>query len=325
MFSSLNYIFTVISVLLVFVSLTLGDVSAGEKKFDIAMVTWRGETDAEQGFVQGVEKSALKVVFQHYDAARDLVRLDGIITRVKQLSPDLVYVFGTTATQRVLARITDLPVVFNIVSRPVDTGIIKSWENSGNNATGASSKVPLPDQLKSLKKVVNYQRLGIIYNPMEANSIIQRELAKQQEKFLGFTLVDFKISSRGDIEKAFFGLSEQVDAVYLPADSTTKTLGREIMGQVNHYRIPSLAALESMVEKDQALLGLVPNYYQLGRLAAKKAIQILQGVLPSHIPSSTLDYFQIHVNMVTAQKIGVHIPTSILVISDKIVRKNPAP
>lgn len=155
--------------------------------------------------------------------------------------------------------------------------------------------------------------------------MIQRELVKQQEVALGFTLVDFKISDIEDVKKKLSGLADCVDAVYLPADSTTKTLGREIMQQVNLHRITSLAALESMVEEDHALMGLVPNYYQLGRVAAEKAVQVLNGTPPSHIPSSPLDYFQIHINMVTAQKIGLHIPTSILVISSKIIRQNPIP
>lgn len=311
--------------LLLFFCFFLENVFAGEKQFEIAMVTWRGYTEAEQGFVEGVQKSGLPIFFKNYDAARDLTRLDRIITQIEDSSPDLVYVFGTTATQGVLERIKDLPVVFNIVSRPVETGIIKSWENSGNNVTGASSKVPLQDQLKALKKVVNYLKLGIIYNPMEANSLIQRELVKQQETALGFTLVEFKVSDIEDVEKKLSGLAHSVDAVYLPADSTIKTLGREIMQQVNSRKIPSLAALESMVEENQALMGLVPNYYQLGRLAAEKAIQVLNGTPPSHIPSSPLDYFQIHINMITAQKIGVHIPTSILVISSKIIRQNSIP
>lgn len=313
------------ALLFLFFPFTLGNLLAGETKIQVAMVTWRGETEAEQGFVKGLEESGLPIFFQHYDAARDLVRLEEIICRIKKSSAALVYVFGTTATQQVLKRIKDLPVVFNIVSRPVDTGIINSWKSSGNNATGASSQVPLTHQLKALKKVVNFQRLGVIYNPKEANSIIQRNLVKQQEKPLGFTLVDFKIVSQKDIETVLSGLETWVDAVYLPADSTTKALGRQIMGQVNDSKIPSLTALESMVEEDQALLGLVPNYYQLGRLAAKKAAQVLHGTPPSQIPSSTLDYFQIHVNMVTAQKIGIPVPSSILVIADKIVRKESCP
>ena len=111
-----------------------------------------------------------------------------------------------------------------------------------------------------------------------------------------------------------------VDAVYFPADSMTKSLGKEIMALVNEFKIPSLSAVESMVPEDGALLGLVPNYYELGRLAAAKALKILQGKKPADIPSSALDHFQMSVNLKTAQKIAVQIPMSILVMANKIVR-----
>ena len=75
-----------------------------------------------------------------------------------------------------------------------------------------------------------------------------------------------------------------------------------------------------MVKKDSALIGLVPDYYQLGRLAASKAQRILRGEQPSAIPSSTLDHFNIIVNMNTARQIGINIPTSILVMADTTIR-----
>jgi len=284
------------------------------------MITWRGETDAEHGFIEELKKSKFEISFQKYHANQDCARLHKIITQIRPSSPDLIYVFGTTATKIVLSRIKDTPVVFNIVSRPVESGIITSWESSGNNATGASNRVPVCHQLRALKEVLNYSRLGIIYNPREQNSIIQRNITRNLEGVLGFKLKEYRITGRNDIPKTLPFIKGTVDAVYLPADSMTKSLGKEIMKRVNEFKIPSLSAVESMVPKDGVLLGLVPDYYQLGRLAATKAIQIFQGKKPSEIPSSTLDYFHMSVNMKTARMIGIQIPLSILVMADKIVR-----
>ena len=286
----------------------------------VAMITWRGETDAELGFVEGLKQSGFPVTFHKYDAHQDLTVLCQLLTQIEHSHFDLIYVFGTTATQYVLSRIKDRPVVFNIVTQPVESGIIKSWESSGNNATGASSMVPIMNQLKALKKVVDYSRLGIVYNPLEPNSIIQRDLVKSYEGVLGFTLMEYRISSQKDVARILPDIQGQVDAVYLPSDSMVQSLGKEIMQHVNEYKIPSLAAIENMVEKEGALLGLVPSYYKLGRLSAQKAILILKSVQPSEIPTETLDHFKISVNMNTARKIQIEIPISILIIADKIVR-----
>lgn len=290
------------------------------EKYNIAMITWRGETIAEKGFIDELDHSGYDILLTKFHADQDDARLHKIIIKIQSNSVDLIYVFGTTATKVVLAKIKEIPVVFNIVTRPVDSGIIASWESSKNNATGASNKVSVIHQLKTLKKVVDYKTLGIIYNPKEQNSIIQRNNVKRLEQRFGFSLKDFKISGESDILQTLSQLNTRVDAVFIPADSMIKSLGKKIITMVNSYKIPSFSAVESMVPEDDVLLGFVPKYYELGRMAGKKAILILDGQKPRDIPSSVLDYYNISVNMQTARKINIQIPMSILVMANQIIR-----
>lgn len=286
----------------------------------LAMITWRGETRAEKGFTDGLAQAGCAPTLVKHHADQNLARLHEVIKDLEQNAPNLIYVFGTTASREVLARITDIPVVFNIVTRPVESGIIADWKSSGNNATGVSSMVPILHQLKTLRKVIRFKRLGIIYNPREQNSIIQRDIVKTLEPVLGFIMVDLAVTETRVVPDMLESLDPLTDAVYLPSDSMVKSLGRTIMERVNRAGLPSLAALEAMVTDDGALMGLVPDYYQLGRIAAFKAVKVLQGTPPSEIPSSTLDHFAISVNMRTAKTIGFNIPTSILVMADRIIR-----
>ncbi len=286
----------------------------------IAIITWRGETEAERGFVEGLAAFHRPVKITWYHSHQNLSRLKEIITRIRKQPADLIYVFGTIATQAVLKEIREIPVVFNIVNRPVAAGIIESWERSGNNATGASNQVPVESQLKALKKVVPFKRLGIIYNPREPNSRIQRDIAAGLQRPLGFRLKDFQISDPSDMDEVMAQLKGAVDAVFLPADSLTSSLGAELARRINDLHLPSLATVEAMVFHHGLLLGLQPSYYQLGALAAEKAQRILDGAPVSDIPTSRLDYFQMSVNMKTARKINVQIPMSILVMANKIIR-----
>jgi len=303
---------------LIFFIISPGPVIA--KEYRIAMITWRGETIAEKGFIDELDKSAYDVALTKYHADQDNFRLQKIITQIQNTPVDIIYVFGTTATKAVLLRIKDTPVIFNIVNRPVGSGIIASWESSENNATGASNKVSVIHQLKTLKKVINYKKLGIIYNPKEQNSIIQRNKVKRLETRLHFSLKEYRISQEKDILKILPQMKDKVDAVFLPADSMIKFLGEKIMETVNTYKIPSLSSVGSMVPEDGVLMGFVPKYYELGRIAARKAILILNGKNPSDIPSSVLDHYHISVNMKTARKINIQIPMSVLVMANQIVR-----
>ena len=286
----------------------------------IAMITWRGETRAEIGFIDGLSAYGYTPRLVKFQCRQDPALLNHHIQEVQQNLPDLIYVFGTTATKRVVNRIKGCPVIFNIVTRPVASGIIANWQSSGNNATGVSSLVPIRHQIRTLEKVVSFTRLGVIYNPLEQNSLIQIKILSALSDALDVKLIRYPISEKEEVPRVLAGLKDQVDAVYLPSDSMIKSLGREIMARVNGDKIPSLSALEEMVINDGALIGLVPDYYRLGRLAAQKAHKALTGHHPSDIPTATSDHFNITVNLNTAKQIGIHIPTAILVMADKIIR-----
>lgn len=303
---------------LIFILLTGESVSA--KTYQIAMITWRGETTAEKGFIDELAAGGYETSITKYHADQDYGKLLSIIEQIKQSNSNLIYVFGTTATKAVLKRIKEKPVVFNIVNRPVRSGIIASWEHSGNNATGASNQVSETNQLMTLKKVVDFKRLGIIYNPKEQNSVIQKNNIKALEKQFGFILSEFKITNRQDVAKVLPGLDGTVDAIFLPADSMIKFLGTQIMAHVNRFKIPSLSSVGGMVPEDGVLMGFEPKYYDLGRIAARKAIRIITGEKPTDIPSSVLDHYHVSVNMKTAHRIQVQIPMAVLVLANQIVR-----
>ena len=286
----------------------------------IAMIMWRGETDAEKGFADGLVDYQPPVDIIRYHADQNEQRLRQIISQIRSRRVDLIYVFGTIATQTVLDAIRDTPVVFNIVNRPVASGIIEAWSRSGNNATGASNQVPVESQLRALKKVVRFKRLGIIYNPREPNSRIQREIAVKLQKAMDFALVDFQIAYPSDMATVIPKLKGAVDAVFIPADSLMISLGEELALGINAQGLPSLATVETLVVDHGLLLGLQPSYYQLGLLAAEKARRILDGQSPSEIPSSRLDFFQMTVNLKTARRINIQIPMSILVMANRIIR-----
>ena len=202
------------------------------------------------------------------------------------------------------------------MSRPVKAKIIDSWEHSGSNVTGASNAVPMASAFNTLSKVMYIGRLGFIYNPKEANSRIQRdELAKLQDTF-GYEMIEAPIEDpnliQGVLEKL---LEAKIDAALLPSDSFVKAYANQIIPKLNTHKIPSIVSIPAMVRDNKAFIGLGPNYFKLGQLAATKAYAILEGKNPSDIPSSTLDRLHMTVNLTTAKQIGVNVPVQLLRIS----------
>lgn len=286
----------------------------------LAVVAWRGDTIAEQGLEKGLAQYPEPIGVDKYNAGQNPDRLAGIIRVLEKDPPDVIYAYGTTVTKAVLKAFKTVPVVFNIVNRPVRSGIIQSWENSGNNATGASNQISVRNQLSTLKQVIDFKRLGVVYNPLEQNSSIQRDIAKTLETELDFVLIDFKADCSSRAREVIKGLGNRVDAVFIPADTMMVVHGRELGERLIEYGLPAMGSLSPMVTDHGILLGLVPDYYQLGLLAAAKIRKILDGTPPHRIPSSRLRFFDLYVNMKTARAMGVQVPMGILVMANTIVR-----
>ena len=86
---------------------------------------------------------------------------------------DLIFTIGTHATLAVMQKIKDIPIVFTQVYDPVEAGIAKDWQSSGNNTTGASTKIPMSKLMDSLKLYKPVKSLAVLYTPGEKNSEAQ--------------------------------------------------------------------------------------------------------------------------------------------------------
>ncbi|BCR06672.1 hypothetical protein DESUT3_37410 [Desulfuromonas versatilis] len=293
---------------------------AAEPYPSIAMFEWQPDGAVESGFRDGVQKHHPDARFYVYNAAGDQTLLSHYLETALQRRHDLYYVSGTAAAAPLLARVREVPVVFTMVQDPVDAGLIASWESSENNATGISNRVPVLNQLKALKQIVPFTRLGVVYNPGNPDSRQQLRELERLQPFLGFALEKFPVTAPQQAADLPLQRRRGLEAIYLTRDPLLERLGQRLLEQVHQAGLPSLAADMSLVTRKGALLGLVPDEYRIGRLAALNALEALEGTAPTAIPSRSLDFFMVAVNMQTARRLGVQIPLSLLVIADTIVR-----
>ena len=140
----------ILAVLIVALSATLlptAYAQSSKAPLKIAMILWRGETNVEQGFRAYFDENNIPVDLTIHDVARDLSRVPAIIDQIRKDPPDLVYTWGTGITSSVVGKydavdpaknITDLPVVYVMVSPPWKTGIAAPAGQSRPNVTGAT-------------------------------------------------------------------------------------------------------------------------------------------------------------------------------------------
>lgn len=309
---------------------------AEAKPYRIMMLLYRGATDAEKGFTDYMSRHKVPVEYIIRDAQADGSRVADFVKEARELKPDLIYTFGTTVTAEVVGQlgrvdrdkhITDIPVVFNVVADPVGANLVHDMKSSGRNLTGVSHLVPLPAQLQALQTMRPVQTLGVVYNPQEKNSMLAvQQLEALAPKFnLTLKAVPLRLDTHGKpASDGVVGAMQDLVAqkpqfIYLPSDSYLIKNAYEVVQAAQAARIPVFAATEAPIRNDGALLGLVSTYFNVGELAAHKAMQILtRKVPPARLPVESLNRFTYLVNMRTAKKLGVYPPLSVVKIAEMI-------
>jgi putative ABC transport system substrate-binding protein len=306
------------------------------KPYKIMMILYRGTTDAEKGFMAYFERHHISAEFIVRDAQADNAKISEFVREAHEIKPDLIYTFGTTVTTRVvgvigesdpLTHINDIPVVFDIVADPIGARLTENLKSSGRNLTGVSHLVPISAQIQALQSMRSIQRLGVIYDPQEKNSLLAvQELSKIAQK-AGFSLqleavpLDAKLqpTTDGVVTAMRALLAKKPQFIYIPSDSFMIKNANLVVQEADAARVPVFAATEAPIRYDGALLGLVSNYFNVGELAAFKADQILSGkATAQQIPIESLNRFTYLINMGAAKQLGIYPPMSLFKVAELV-------
>nr|WP_246182559.1 ABC transporter substrate-binding protein [Pandoraea pneumonica] len=228
--------------------------------------------------------------------------------------PDAIIGIATPTAQAVVAATKTVPLVYSGVTDPVAAQLVKSWDASGTNVTGVSDKLPLDKQVALIKRVVpNAKRVGMVYNPGEANSVVVVNELKKLLPAAGLTLVEAAAPRTVDISSAANSLVGKVDVIYTNTDNNVVSAYESLVKVANDRKIPLVASDTDSVKRG-AIAALGINYYDLGRQTGKVVVRILKGEKPGAIASQTSSNLELFVNTAAAAKQGV-------TLSDDLVKE----
>lgn len=234
--------------------------------------------------------------------------------------PDAIVAIATPSAQAVVAATKTVPVVFSAVTDPVAAKLVPSWEPSKTNVTGVSDLLALDKQMDLVKQVVpNAKRVGMVYNPGEANSVVVvKELEKLLPK-LGMTLVEAAAPRSVDVSSAARSLIGKVDVIYTNTDNNVVSAYEALVKVANESKIPLIAADTDSVKRG-AIAALGINYLDLGHQTGKVVARILKGEKPGAIASETSNNLELFVNTGAAQKQGVTLSPELIKEAKTVIK-----
>lgn len=231
---------------------------------------------------------------------------------------DMVVSLGTTATIAAAREIKDAPLIFADVYDPVQSAVVRKWENSGNNATGASSKVSMSKLVNCLKEFAPVSRLAVLYTPGERNSELQLQELQKIVAGSHVKVVPVILSREEETVQTMSMITPAVDAIYLSGSSIVGNRVSTIVDMATKAKVITITHIGSLVHRG-VLLGVCAPPYLVGRLAGEKGVKVLKGARPSSIPVESLNKYDVMLNAKTAKSGGFRPSPSFMKSVNRII------
>lgn len=227
-------------------------------------------------------------------------------------APDVIVPISTPSAQAVVGATREIPVVFTAVTDPVGAKLVPNLERPGGNVTGMSDLSPIGLHLDLIREVVPAaERLGVIYNPGEANSVTLLELIRQEAPARGLEIVEAAAPRSADVLPAAESLVGNVDAIYVPTDNTVVTALEAVIKVGTDNQLPVFAGDTDSVPRG-AIAALGFNYYDLGRQTGKIVARVLDGEAPGAIEVQGIEITELFVNPGAAKAMGIELPQAVI-------------
>lgn len=234
--------------------------------------------------------------------------------------PDVIVPISTPSAQAVVAVTKDIPVVFTAVTDPVGAKLVADAEKPGGNVTGVTDLSPIRKHLELIQEITpDVKRIGVPYNPGEANSLSLLELLKAEAGPLGLEIVEAPATRSSDVLSAAQSLVGKADAMYIPTDNTIVSALEAVIRVGAENKIPVYAAdTDSVPRGAMAALGF--NYYDVGRQTGRIVLRVLKGEKPGDIPVEGIETTELFVNVSAAERMGVTVPEAVLDRAKEVVK-----
>jgi putative tryptophan/tyrosine transport system substrate-binding protein len=264
---------------------------------------------AFKGFKQALKDKGLSVSYDVQIAQGDMNNNQTIANNFVSEGVDLIFANSTPSAQAALNATKDIPIVFTSVTDPVGAQLVQSMEKTGGNVTGTTDTHPdaIPKTVQFIDKYINGNRIGMVYNAGEQNSVAQVDVVKQAIKGKDLQIVPVSVSTSAEVKQAAESLVGKADCIYIITDNTVVSALESVIQVAREHDIPLFVGeLDSVKRGGFAAYGF--DYYDIGYEAGEMAAQILKdGKKPADLPVQYPQKLKLLINKKAAKDMGIEL------------------
>jgi putative ABC transport system substrate-binding protein len=277
-------------------------------------------------FLQGLKETGYiagqNVAIEYRWAEGWYDRLPAMAADLVERKVDVIAAFGPPAAQAAKKATSKIPIVFEVGSDPVESGLVASMNRPGGNATGLSI---LFTQLTSKRLellcelIPQAKTIALLVNPKSPTAAPSIRGAEEAARAKGLQLSLLNASTETEIDAAFAAVVDlKADGLIVAADPFFDTRRQQLVAPAARYRIPTI-----YFEREFSIAGglisygssLSEAYRQMGIYAAR----ILKGEKPADLPVQQPTTFEFIINLKTARTLGLAVPPTLLASADEVI------
>jgi putative ABC transport system substrate-binding protein len=286
----------------------LEDKPSGER---LAFLDGMGEL----GYIDG---KTIEIVYQ--SGEMNLDTLEFAAQSLVEAKVDVIAAAGTVPALAVKRLTRTIPIVMVFASEPVVAGLVASLARPGGNVTGVSTiQTELdPKRLAMLKEIKPaIARVAVLWTRFHPSHSAELKAVEAAAQSLGLTLESFDVTHDvlGVLRKMD---SRPPDAIFVLWDVRTLNFRSFIIDFAFKHSLPTSMPLEPYVEAG-GLISYGPNVQAMFRRSAAYVHRILRGAKPADLPVERPSKFDLVVNLRTAQKLGLKLPPSLVLLADRVI------
>jgi putative ABC transport system substrate-binding protein len=229
---------------------------------------------------------------------------------------------GVPAARAAHAATETIPVVFTIGVDPVAIGLVASINRPGGNLTGVTNfNLELGQKrLELLRQVVpSATAVALLVNP---NTGLAEPLSKdlmEAARPLGLEVHVLQAATEGEIEDAFDRMMKlRANALVVGADAYFASRSQQLAALSISHALPAIGSFRPFAAAG-GLISYGTSIVELYQLAGLYAGKILNGSKPADLPVLQTTKFELAINLKTAKRLGLQIPTTLLGSADEVI------
>ena len=268
-----------------------------------------------------IESQNVTIEFRWANSKYD--QLPGLAISLVDRGVTVIVVGSIPAALAAKAATTTIPIVFETAGDPVRLGLIASLNRPGGNVTGVANlnAEVTPKRLELLHELVPTATvIPLLVNPTNtALTEIVLRASQAAAQALGLKLHVLNAST----ERDFDGVFEKV--VQLRAGGLV--VGSDAVFTSHHEQLAALALRHAVptVYQNRSFIaaGGLASYggatIDAYRLAGIYAARIVKGEKPGELPIQLATKVELFLNLKTARRFGLTVPTALLVRADEVI------